>query len=256
MLIDTHAHLCDPVFGGGEDIVASMAADGLDALIAVSYDMPSSRFSSALAKKHKNVYCAVGIHPSNTKDFSTDFIPGLLALTKDPKCVAVGEIGLDYHYPDTDKAAQAYALDSQVELAAEAALPVIFHVRDAYADMYAALKRNVNGLKRGAVMHCFSGTAAEALSYIDLGFYVSFSGTLTFKNAKSYPEIIAAVPRERVLIETDCPYLAPHPYRGQTNYPRYVRLVAEKLAALWGTDFAEAARVTADNAKRLFGGLK
>ena len=168
------------------------------------------------------------------------------------KCAAIGEIGLDYFYPDTDREKQLYWLDRQLEMAGESGLPVCFHVRDAYEDMLRAVKRNISNLKNGAVMHCFSGSLETALTYLDMGFYISFSGSVTFKSAKKFYDIIPALPLDRILVETDCPYLTPHPHRGELNYPRFVRFQAEKIAEIRDMDYAEVERITTENAYRAF----
>lgn len=173
----------------------------------------------------------------------------LRELTQSDKCVALGEIGLDYHYDDTDKRAQHRVLTEQLELARQVKLPAMFHVRDAYGDFYEIVRRYRDCLPAGAIMHCFSGSRETALQYVDMGFYISFSGSITFKNSRA-GEIIAALPMDRILIETDCPYLAPMPHRGETNYPRYVRYQAEKIAEVRGMGVEEVIEITRQNAYR------
>ena len=164
----------------------------------------------------------------------------------------MGEIGLDYHYDDTDRKTQIYWLERQLEVVDQTGLPVCFHVRDAYEDFETVIRRNLGKLKGGAVLHCYSGSKETAEKFVDLGFYVSFSGSVTFSNAKKFYDIVPVVPRDKILIETDCPYLAPVPYRGETNYPRYVRKQAEKIAEILDEDYAEIERLTTDNAYRIF----
>ena len=257
-LIDTHAHLCDEIYGGAEDIIGGMAADGLSRIITVAYDLPSSEFNRELSAKHEKIYFAAGVHPNNAdeKGVSDAECERILQLTKDEKCVAVGEIGLDYHYESTNKANQKDALQKQLIVAEKAELPVAFHVRDAYEDAYEIIKEHAAKLKKSAVMHCFSGSLETARQYLDMGFYISFSGSVTFKNAKKFPEIVRNIPLDRLLVETDSPYLTPDPYRGTTNYPKFVRLTARKIAEILGKDEDEIARVTTENAKRLFFKMK
>ena len=252
MLIDTHAHLTDSRYDGAESIISSMRADGLEKIITVGYDVESSAECVKIAEEHKDVYCAVGVHPSDAQKLSSDPCERLLKLSRSPKCAAIGEIGLDYFYPDTDREKQLYWLDRQLEMAGESGLPVCFHVRDAYEDMLRAVKRNISNLKNGAVMHCFSGSLETALTYLDMGFYISFSGSVTFKSAKKFYDIIPALPLDRILVETDCPYLKPHPHRGELNYPRFVRFQAEKIAEIRDMDYAEVERITTENAYRAF----
>lgn len=252
MLTDTHAHLTDERYGVAADIISGMKTDGLDRIITVGFNLESSKECVALAEKNENIYCAVGIHPCDSQQLTSDPCEELLNLSKSVKCVAIGEIGLDYFYPDTDRQKQQYWLDRQFELVKAANLPVCFHVRDAYEDFSAAVKRNSDKMPAGAVLHCFSGSLETAKEFVDLGFYISFSGSVTFKNAKKFYDIVPAVPLDRILIETDSPYLTPHPHRGETNYPRCVRLVAEKIAEIRDMDFEEVARITSQNADRIF----
>lgn len=252
MLIDTHAHLTDERYGGAREIIDNMAADGLERIITVGYDMESSRECRRIAEGNAAIYFDAGVHPSDSQHLTADPADELISLCASPKCVAVGEIGLDYHYDDTDRKTQIYWLERQLEVVEQTGLPVCFHVRDAYEDFETVIRRNLGKLKGGAVLHCFSGSKETAEKFVDLGFYVSFSGSVTFSNAKKFYDIVPVVPRDRILIETDCPYLAPVPYRGTTNYPRYVRKQAEKIAEILDEDYTEIERLTTDNAYRIF----
>lgn len=255
MLIDTHAHLTDARYGGAREIIDNMDADGLERIISVGYNEFSSAYSVRLAEENEKIYAAVGVHPSDVKDAGLGYLGTLYDLTASDKCVAVGEIGLDYHYEDTDKRRQIRALAEQLQLVREVELPACFHVRDAYGDFYDVIREHHKCLKAGAVMHCFSGSKETALQYIDMGFYISFSGSITFKNSKA-GEIIAALPLDRILIETDCPYLAPVPHRGECNYPRYVRYQAEKIAEVLALPVDEVVAKTTENAYRIFTKMK
>lgn len=256
MLTDTHAHLSDPKYGGADEIINNMTRDGLKSIISIGYDVESSTESKNIAERCDNVFFAAGIHPNNTYDLDTSYLSDLKKLLAHPKCVAMGEIGLDYHYDDTDKEKQFKTLTQQLELLSETDLPVVFHIRDSAGDMFDLIKQNMPLIKNSGVIHCYSGSLETALEYIKLGFYISFTGVITFKNAKKFPEIINALPRERVLIETDCPYLAPTPHRGEINYPAYVKFVAEKIAEIWGVTTEETADITTRNAETLFKKLK
>ena len=255
MLIDTHAHLTDERLDAKE-ILASMEQDGLFRIITVGYDRASSLDGFAIAEADPRVFCTLGVHPSNTDDASVDLYARFLELSRHEKVVAIGEIGLDYHYDDTDKPTQAREFLNQLALAAAADLPVSIHLRDADADMLRILKDNRHKLKAGGVMHCFSGSLETALEYIKMGFYISFSGSITFKNAKYAPDVAKNIPIERILIETDCPYLAPEPFRGRQNYPKYVRYVCEKIAALLHKPTEEIAELTSQNAYAAFKKLR
>lgn len=252
MLIDTHAHLTDERYGGAREIIDNMTADGLERIITVGYDMESSSECKRIAESNAAIYFDAGVHPSDSQRLTSDPADELVALCADPKCVAVGEIGLDYHYDDTDRKTQIYWLERQLEVVDQTGLPVCFHVRDAYEDFETVIRRNLGKLKGGAVLHCYSGSKETAEKFVDLGFYVSFSGSVTFSNAKKFYDIVPVVPRDKILIETDCPYLAPVPYRGKTNYPRYVRKQAEKIAEILDEDYAAIERLTTDNAYRIF----
>lgn len=255
MLIDTHAHLTDERFSADE-VIANMRSDGLEKIITVSYDEQSSRRCLEIAANNENVYCAVGIHPDDCQRLEADPRGALLEMSKHEKCVAIGEIGLDYFYPGTQKDKQIYWLERQLELVEEAALPVIFHIRDAYEDMDKVLDRAGDKIKNGAVVHCFSGSKETAVRYVERGFYISFTGSITFKNAKKFYDIIPAVPLDRILIETDCPYLTPHPHRGEVNTPKMVRYQAEKIAEILDMPTAEVEKITTENAYRFFSKMK
>lgn len=250
--IDTHAHLCDKRLNANE-IVNSMKKDGLEKIITVSYDMASSHTTTRICSNNSNVYGSVGVHPSDVKFLKEEDLETLLKLSKNPKIVAIGEIGLDYHYEDTDRENQKYWLTRQLEVVEKSGLPTIIHLRDAYEDMQKIIKNNLDRFPAPAVLHCYSGSKETAQYYLSLGFYISFTGVITFKNATRYEEIIRSIPKDRLLIETDCPYLAPVPFRGTTNYPAYVKFVAQKIAEILNMPLEEVAQITKENTYRLFG---
>lgn len=256
MLIDTHAHINDPVYRGGADVVAQMQEDGLEKLICIGSNEFTSASAVRLADEYERVYAAVGVHPSDTGDVGQGYLGVLESLAKNPKCVAIGEIGLDYHYEGTDKETQKAKLIEQLDLVRKVRLPAVFHVRDAFGDFNEILEKYGDRLTAGAVMHCYSGSRESAVEYVRRGFYISFSGSITFKSNKKAAEVIDAVPLDRILVETDCPYLTPEPFRGTLNYPKYVRYQAEKVAAVKGLSFEEVERITTENAYRLFTRLR
>lgn len=250
-LIDTHCHLTDKIYPKDNTIIDDMQKDGLSKVITVGYDMQSSQLSTQLSSKHKNVYAAVGIHPDSADQATAANIESLLTLCANPKTVAFGEVGLDYHYPNGfDAAVQKQALIAQIEAAENTGLPLIFHIRDSFGDMTALLKENAKHIKNGGVAHCYSGSIESAREYLKRGIYISFSGSITFKNAEKLRTVAKFIPKDMTLCETDSPYLCPN--RGQTNYPRYVHSVAQELASIWEVDLQSAIQTLNANAYRLF----
>ena len=253
MLIDTHAHLTDEQFDCKE-IIKNMRADGLERIVTVGYDVASSKECARIARENADVFCAVGVHPNDSQELTRDPCEELYALATDKqnKVVAIGEIGLDYHYDGTEREVQKKWMARQIELASEVGLPPAFHIRDAYEDMFAVMKDCESHLKASGIMHCYSGSKQVALQLSQkYDFYFSFSGAITFKNAYKFPEIIKALPKDRLLIETDCPYLTPHPFRGKLNMPAYVHYTAGRMAEILEMDYLEVVELTSNNAKRL-----
>ena len=255
---DSHAHYYDERFSeeltmGVDEFVDTLLAENISYIINVSASTETARLVVAQAKKHKNMYTAIGIHPSDTRfiddmDAALEEIKALI-LDKENKCVCLGEIGLDYHYPDTDKEKQMRYFEAQMNLAAELNIPVCIHDRESHADVMDVIRRHpeVKG-----VLHSFSGSAEMAEELARLGWMISFSGTLTFTNARKPKEAAARLPRESVMIETDCPYLAPHPKRGTLNHSGNLEYTNAVLAAIWGITPEECAEITENNAKRFF----
>ena len=251
MLFDTHAHYDDDWFDADRDaLLASMPERGVGLIVHPGITVETSRQAIAMAERYGHVYAAVGIHPENCHDFVPAHIEQLRELARHPKVVAIGEIGLDYYW-DTNppKEFQQQVLRSQMALAAELKLPVIIHDRDAHADTLAIVKEfpEVTG-----VFHCYSGSVEDARTLVKMGWMLSFNGAATFKNARKAPEVIAEVPLERLMIETDAPYLAPVPHRGKRNDSSLVHLVAEKIAQIKGLTAEEVEKATWDNGKRFF----
>ena len=249
MYFDSHAHLDDPRFDADRDeIFAALAEQG--PVMNVGCDLASSERSVALAQKYSFVYAAVGSPPDDADHVDGKLLDAYRRLCAEKKVRAIGEIGLDYHYEDVPRAQQIIAFEQQLELAEALKLPVIVHEREAHGDAMDIVMRHPD--VRG-VFHCFSGSKEMALWLVERGWYIGFTGVLTFKNARRAIEAAQALPLERILIETDCPYMAPEPYRGRRNDSRFVPLVAAKLAELRGLTPEEAGEITAANAKRLYG---
>lgn len=250
-LYDTHAHWDDPAFDPDRaELLESMNAQGVTLINNIGCDVPTSRASIALAEQYPFVYATVGHWPGYTCQMNEEMLETYRQLARHKKVVAIGEIGLDYHYDDTPREVQQYWFTRQMELADELGLPVVIHEREAHEDGMKIVRKWAD--KVPGVFHCFSGSAQMAKELVDLGWYVSFTGVLTFKNARRALEAAAAVPLERLMIETDAPYMAPTPYRGKRNHSGYVGKVAEKLAEIKGISPEEAARITVENGKRFF----
>lgn len=251
LLFDTHAHYDDEAFDADRDTVLSALPEkGVGCIVNPGCDLTSSRKAIELAEKYDHVYAAVGIHPENCGDFVPEHIDALRELARHPGVVAIGEIGLDYYWAENPpREFQQEVLRRQLALAVELGKPVIIHDREAHADTLAIVK-GFPGLR--GVFHCFSGSAEMARELIAMGWYLGFDGPITYKNAKKAPEIIASVPLNRMLIETDSPYLTPVPHRGERNDSSFVGLVAEKIAEVRGMTPEEVARITTENGKRFF----
>lgn len=252
MLIDSHAHLDGERFDNDRDRLINALKDaGVDLIINPGADLSSSIKAVSLSEQYDNIYAAVGVHPHAAKEMDNSTIELLKSFTNRDKVVAIGEIGLDYHYDNSPRDIQKQRFKEQLDLAKEVKLPVIIHSRDATKDTFDILKETQDGSLEG-VLHCYSGSVEIALEYIKLGFYISLAGTVTFKNAKMPKEVAKNIPMDKLLIETDSPYLTPEPHRGKRNEPIYVRYVAGTIAELRGISFEEVAKKTAENTKRLF----
>ncbi len=251
MLFDSHAHIDDNRFTGEvEEVIIRAKDNGVSGIINVGACMPSSARSVALAEQYDCIYAGVGIHPHDAKDaLETDY-EQLAKWTQHAKVVAIGEIGLDYYYDHSPRDIQQAVLIRQLDVARQCHMPVIIHDRDAHGDIMHILRKEAKGMT--GVMHCFSGSLEMAKEILKLGFYVSFAGPVTYKNSSKLKEIAQTVPLDRLLVETDSPYLTPQPYRGRRNEPAYVRFVAEEVAALRGLELADLAAATSENVKKLF----
>ena len=265
MWIDSHAHVNDEAFWEDyRQVIDSALAQGVETVIVPGYDMPSSRLAVELAAREPILWAAVGIHPHDAKSWSPAVAFELAALIQTPRVVAVGEIGLDYYYNHSSQEEQRVALEAQLELAGQFQKPVIIHNRDAHQDTLTVLtgfakqhpkfvETMVEQCGAWGVMHCFSGSVETAIQFVKLGLLISFAGALTFKNAVKLRDVAEKLPLSKLLVETDSPYLTPHPFRGRRNEPARVELVGEKLAEIKGLPVNEVMEATTANCKRLFG---
>ena len=251
MLFDTHAHMDDRAFDDDRgELLSRLPEAGIGLLMNPGCSLASSRAACALAKEYDYIYAAVGSHPDAAAEVSPEVLEAYRALVREnPKVKAIGEIGLDYHYEDVPREIQKKAFRAQMALAAELDLPVIVHEREAHGDGMAIVREfpTVTG-----VFHCYSGSLEMARDLVSLGWYIGFTGVLTFKNARKALEVAAALPLERIVLETDCPYMAPEPFRGKRNDPGRLYRMAQALAALRGLSEEEIQRVTLENSRRLY----
>ena len=256
MFVDTHCHLTDEKYENFNSIYDNLIENDIAIAINMGCDLTSSILGRDLSKKYDRIFFGVGVHPSEIDKFSKTYFEEFIKLSSDDKCLAIGEIGLDYHYDNTDKERQKKLFVEQLELAKNLKLPVSIHSRDCTEDMLNLLKQNKNLLEYGAVMHCFSGSLETAKILLNLGLYISFSGTLTFKNAKNLLEVASFVPLDKCLTETDSPYLSPEPYRGKLNEPKNVKFVLSKLAFIKNISVDKMAEIVLENTKNIFYKLK
>ncbi len=256
MLIDSHTHLHDTRYDGDRDQMIARARDaGVERLITIGCDLATSQAAVALADRYPFVYATVGVHPHEAQHIGDNWYLALQRLSRHPRVVAYGEIGLDYHYNHSPPHLQRARFREQIGVARELRLPLVIHTREAQPDTVAIL-REEHARDVGGVFHCFSGDSWLAKEALNLGFSLSFSGVVTFRNADGLRDIIKWVPLDRMLVETDCPYLTPVPHRGKRNEPAYVRHVAETVAAVKSAErpitVEEIGRITSENARRLF----
>jgi TatD DNase family protein len=250
---DTHCHLNHPdLYPEWQAALFRAQQSGVERLILIGYDVASSRRAVELAAQSDALYAAVGIHPHDAAQCDADALATLRQLAQQPRVVAVGEIGLDFYRDLSPRAAQYEAFHAQMRLAQSLGLPVILHCRDAYDELLGVLAEypTVQG-----VLHCFSGTAAHAQRGLELGYHLGIGGVITFKSAEPLRAIVQSMPRDRLLLETDAPYLAPHPYRGKRNEPAYLPLIAQQVATLWEIPLESLSELTEANVARVFGQL-
>jgi TatD DNase family protein len=254
MLVDSHCHLDFPDLSGRlPEILAAARDAGVGRLVTISTHVARVETYRALAEAHPEVYFTIGTHPHNAGQEPDTAVESLVALAEHPRCVAIGESGLDYFYDKSPRDVQRRVFRTHIAAARQAGLPLVIHARDADSDMIDILTDEMKNGSYSAVLHCFSSGERLARVGVELGFYVSFSGILTFKKSTDIRAIAASVPMDRLLVETDAPYLAPEPHRGRTNEPAYVAHTAQVLASVKETSGDEIARATTENFYRLFG---
>ena len=252
MLFDTHVHLNAEQFEDDvTEVIERALQNGVKQMVVVGFDRPTITKAIQLVETYDFLYASVGWHPVDAIDMTDEDLAWIEELSSHPKVVALGEMGLDYHWDKSPKEIQHEVFRKQIRLAKVVKLPIIIHNREATADLVHILKEE-GAEEVGGIMHCFSGSVEVARECMAMNFYISLGGPVTFKNAKKPKEVAIEVPLDKLLIETDCPYLAPHPYRGKRNEPAYVKLVAQQIAELKGISLEEVAKATTENAKKLF----
>ncbi|MFN4032739.1 MAG: TatD family hydrolase [Fimbriimonadales bacterium] len=247
---DTHCHLNHPdLYPEWQAALHRAQQSGVERVILIGYDLASSLLAVQLAEQSDALYAAVGVHPHDAAQYNSDTLQQLREWTRHPRVVAVGEIGLDFYRDLSPREAQYEAFHAQMQLAREQGLPVVIHCREAYEAVLTVLSEypDVRG-----VLHCFSGTPAQAERGLALGYFLGIGGVVTFKSAETLRAIVQGMPRDRLLLETDAPYLAPHPYRGKRNEPAYLPLIAQQVAALWDAPLETVSELTEANTQRLF----
>lgn len=252
MLFDTHTHLDSYKFDEDREEVIKRAQEaGVGLLLNIGFNRETIPTTIALSEKYDFIYAAVGWHPVDSIDMKPEDLNWIEELCSHKKVVAIGEIGLDYHWDTSPKDVQHHVFREQIRLARKLKKPIVIHNRDAHEDIVRILSEE-NAAEVGGVMHCFSGSAETAKKCLDMNFYISFGGPVTFQNARVPKEVLKQVPLDRILIETDAPYLAPHPFRGKRNESSYVSLVAQTAAELLGKTVDEIASITTENGKKCF----
>ena len=267
MVIDSHTHLLDPrLRDQADEIVKNLASDGIECVVEISADVAESQESVDFANRHANVFCTIGVHPIFADSYSDEFEVWAMEQKGNKKIVAMGECGLDYYHGvtrfsngvrgplhmETSIALQREIFVRQIKLSAKLGLPLVVHSRDAFEDTFKILDEHKEYLKHGILLHCFSYGSEEVERFKALDVYFAFGGAITYKNAGVSADAIKAVPRDRLMIETDCPYLAPVPVRGTLNVPKNVKYVAEHIAGVLGLGFDEVAKLTTENTKRFY----
>ena len=251
MIFDSHAHYLSERFDGDrEELLSEVLGSGVCGIIECATDARTIEASVSFAMAHDGVYCALGVHPHSADEYSDELEKRIEELIQNEKAIAIGEIGLDYHYDFHPRELQKEVLSRQIRLAKRLGLPVILHSRESTADMMEILE---NENADNGVMHCFSGSVETAQQLLDMGLYIGVGGSLTFKGAVKGIEVVKMLPMERLLLETDAPYLTPVPFRGERNDSRYIRYVADMIAGIKGVSAQKVTDIACDNAKRLFG---
>lgn len=254
MLIDVHAHLNDEkLIKNLDDIIKNAKLKQVEKIICVGFDLNSSQNAIKIAEKYENVFACIGVHPSDAESFNAETKKFLLENADNKKVIAIGEIGLDYHYEPYDKILQKQIFEEQIKIADKAGLPIQIHSRDATKDTLDILKSNKQYLNNGGIVHCFSGSYETLMEIQKLGLKISVGGVITFKNAKSTIELIEKMPLEMLMLETDCPYLSPAPHRGEINEPQNVYFIAQKIADIRDISLENLSKITSKNTSDVFG---
>ena len=251
MIFDSHAHYDDEAFDADRDeLLTSMHANGVEYILNAGGAVKSSLAGVELGKKYDFIYSAAGIHPEHDEETTDEDIAEIEKIALQNKKVrAIGEIGLDYHYEGYNKEKQIYIFKKQLEIAKKINFPVIIHSRDAAQECFDIIKESRVNM---GVIHCYSGSVEMAKEYIKIGFYIGIGGVVTYKNARKLVEVAEAIPIEKIVLETDCPYLAPSPFRGKRNNSSYIEFVAEKIAEIKGISYEKVCEITTENAKKLY----
>lgn len=253
-MIDSHTHLDDVAYEKDrEEIITALKADGIDLVVNNSSDLESSKNSVELANKYSNIYACIGVHPHEAKTYSDDVEREIIKLSKNEKVVAIGEIGLDYYYDNSRRDVQREVFERQIELADKLGKNIVIHSRDASKETFDILEKAHEKYEFTALIHCYSQSVEMMHEYIKMGDYIALGGAVTFKNSKVPKEVAKEVPLDRLLLETDCPYMTPVPHRGKRNEPSYVKLVADYIANLRDITVDELVKKTDENTLRFFG---
>ena len=251
MLFDTHVHLNSKMYKNDlDEVIGRALVAGVTRMAVIGFDGPSNAHAIELAEKHESIYAVVGIHPSDARSATEDSWAVLREQLAHPKVVALGECGFDYYHDTSFNDIQRVVFERQLEIAKEMDMPIVVHMRDSVDDVYRMLKEKGQGLS--GVIHCYSGDVKMMQKFLDLGFYIGLDGPVTFKNAHDVHEVAKAVPINRLVIETDAPYLTPAPYRGKRNEPAYVSYVAERIAELKGMSYEDICRITTENGLAMY----
>lgn len=252
MFVDVHAHLYSEKYEDVEKVVKEARENGVEKIICCGSDVDNSKVCVELAERFDEVYACIGVHPDDVAGFDDQAEAEIIELAKNKKVVGIGEIGLDYYTSNVPKEKQKEAFIRQIKLADKLGLPIVIHSREATGDMIEVMKENLGFCKNGVVMHCFNKNSTVAKIFLDMGFNLSIGGCLTFPHSEKLKESVRIAPLDRILLETDCPYMTPVPYRGQTNSPKNVVIVAEEIARIKQVDIKTIEESTTKNVKRIF----
>ena len=257
MIIDVHAHLNDEMFDQNrEEIIASLKTDGVEKVVNAGCDLQTCKQVLDLSKKYDNLFCVLGVHPEFCETYSEEMEKFIVENSTNPKVVGIGEIGLDYHFTTENKDTQKQVFIAQIKLAHKLKLPIVVHLRDCYGDALEIFKQNKQYLEYGVCLHCFSGSPEFYKEIEKLGIFISIGGSVTFKNNQKGTAVAQIVDRQKFMLETDCPYLSPEPFRGKLNQPKNIIYVASKLADLWYISSQEVIEMAKQNSLCFFKKLK